>query len=736
MNLDQALATYIAESRDLLGEMEDRLLHLEQDPLDGDAINALFRAVHTIKGSAGLFGLDYVVVFTHVVEHALDKVREGELTFDAELIAVMLSCRDHIDALIEHVSACGTVVPEGELPARGEALLDQLRQRLLTQASAGLPVDAESHRTAEVESCGREVSGDNWHISVRFGQDSLRNGMDPISFIRYLGTLGEVVSIVTLFENLPSFKDIDPEACYLGFEMSFKSAADKETIAGTFDFVRQDSLVRILPPHSKLSDYLSLIQMQDPASDPKLGDILVNCGTLTRQELHDALAFQQRTAADTEDHVAPPLGEILVGHRLVAEEAVNAALQKQQQIRENKARENLYIRVLADKLDHLINLVGELVIAGASANLLARRQGDKGLQEATSRVTHLVEDIRDQALQLRMVEIGDTFNRFRRVVRDVSLELGKEIELQIDGAETELDKTVVEQIGDPLLHLVRNAIDHGIEPATVRIAAGKPAKGTVSLNAYHDSGSIIIEVADDGGGLNRDKILKRAIERGIVTPEQNLDDRDIYNLIFEPGFSTVDQVTNLSGRGVGMDVVKRNITALSGSVELDSQLGAGSVVSIRLPLTLAIIDGFLVGVGGSFYVVPLDMVVECLELSAEERKSALERNYINLRGEVLPFLRLRDLFRENGKAGRRENIVVVQFSGRKAGFMVDELLGEFQTVIKPLGKLFVNLQGISGSTILGGGEVALILDVPALLQMAANKEMQVTAPFARAVATL
>jgi two-component system chemotaxis sensor kinase CheA len=398
------------------------------------------------------------------------------------------------------------------------------------------------------------------------------------------------------------------------------------------------------------------------------------------------------------------------------------ALEKQRQIRDHKAQEAKFIRVSAEKLDELINLVGELVIAGAGASLLAQRSGDVALHESTSVVSGLVEEIRDGALKLRMVEIGETFNRFQRVVRDMSKELGKDIGLDISGADTELDKTVVEKIGDPLMHLVRNAMDHGIESAEARMAAGKPAKGSLRLNAYHDSGSIVIEVGDDGGGLKKERILSKAIERGIVSPGQSLSDNEIYNLIFEAGFSTAEQVTNLSGRGVGMDVVKRNIQALRGSVDIDSAEGRGTTVRIRLPLTLAIIDGFLVGVGKSAFVVPLDMVLECIELPEADRRAADTRNYVNLRGEVLPFVRLRDEFEVKTPAGKRENIVVVQYGGQKAGFVVDELLGEFQTVIKPLGTVFRHLRGISGSTILGTGEVALILDVPSLVQLGVARD--------------
>lgn len=715
MNLDDALHTFVIEARELLQNMEESLLDIERGASDEDGINAIFRAAHTIKGSAGLFGLDFVVEFTHIAESVLDKVRSKELAMNGDLVALMLEVCDHLGSLIDHVANgegpnAATGQTSSDLSAKLSVYLAQEHKPSAGKAAASMPVEHETRFESEG---GDAVETDNWHISLRFGPDVLRNGMDPLSFIRYLATIGRIVHIVTLTDAVPPLSEIDPETCYLGFEISFQSDADKSVIEGVFEFVREDSQIRIMPPRSKITEFVGLIHDMN-GENMRLGDILVSCGTLTDAELELALKIQASIGK-----AGHPIGELLVEQHMVDAPVVEAALAKQKQVKDSKSVEVNLIRVDSDKLDQLINLVGELIIAGAGTTLIAQRAGMPDLVEATATLSRMVEEVRDSALSLRMVQIGATFNRFQRVVRDVSKELGKDIRLEIHGAETELDKTVVEKIGDPLTHLVRNSMDHGIEPAEVRIARGKPAHGTLKLNAYHDSGSIVIEVSDDGGGLNRARILNKAIERGLVQPGQQLSDNEICNLIFEAGFSTAETVSNLSGRGVGMDVVRRNIQALRGTIDIESEEGQGSTMRIRLPLTLAIIDGFLVGVGTSAYVVPLDMVVECIELPAGK---ATEGDYLNLRGEVLPYLRLRDLFEVEGQAGRRENIVVVQYAGHKAGLVVDNLMGEFQTVIKPLGKVFGGVQGLGGFTIMGSGEVALILDVPRLMQQVGNRE--------------
>jgi len=735
MNLEPALQTYIAESLEQLEEMERVLLELEDDGEQSqDKLDEIFRAAHTIKGSAGLFGLDDIVEFTHGVESLLDLMREGKVKSSEDIISLLISSRDHINALVEKLAA-GDEEENESLKSEGNTLSKRL-QHFIDEAlgkdevsgeedAAGSLVEAEvipGVSPVERMEHGEAVENENWHISLRFPPDVLREGMDPLSFLYYLETIGTINHIVTLDEALPSANEMDVETCYLGFEINFKSDADKETIEDVFEFVRDESFIRIIPPRSRIAFYLELLDAL-PDTEMRLGDMLQMCGSLTSAELERALAMQKTMR---EKSVDLPLGNIIVEAGMTETPVLNAAIAKQSKVRENTFREKQSVRVDAEKLDELINLVGELVIAGAGTALNAGASGNTVLTESVSSLNGLVEQVRDSALRLRMVQVGATFTRFRRVVRDVSLELGKDIDLIITGAETELDKTVIEKIADPLMHLVRNSMDHGIEPSDLRLAQGKSSTGMLKLNAYHDSGSVVIEVSDDGAGLNKEKIKQKAIEKGIIEEDQVLDDQDIYNLIFAAGFSTADSVSNLSGRGVGMDVVKSNIAALRGTVELESTPGKGSKFSIRLPLTLAIIDGFQVAVNEASFVIPLDMVLECVELD-EFNEVANKPNYMNLRGEVLPFIRLRNLFSLSGQPLRRENVVVVQYGGKKAGLVVDDLIGEFQTVIKPLGEIFNHLQGVGGSTILGSGEVALILDVPGLIQQMSAPDISRTA---------
>ncbi|MEI6413956.1 MAG: chemotaxis protein CheA [Pseudomonadota bacterium] len=717
-DLEQAVEAFLQESQDLLQSLETDLLAVGEAPPDDEAVNRMFRAVHTIKGTSGLFALEAVIEFTHGVENLMDLLRKRQLVWSKDLIALLLRCKDHIASLLEGWR-------NGRLAEAARVSADLLREiRPYREAAGAMTPPAPGGEVAVERLAGGEAtaSSDLWHLSIRLRPELLCEGMDPLSLFDYLARFGEIVHVTTLSEGLPPTASFDPERLYLGFEISFRSSASKQTLEGAFEFVREGSFVGILPPRSKISEYLRLIE-ELPEDPRRLGEILVEGGAITAYELDSALATQclQRVQALSEDRPVPRLGEVLMASQAVHAPVLEAALKKQAQVEEKKSHEVKLVKVQAEKLDHHINLIGELVIAAASTRLLADRARDRGLREVTSSLEVLVDQIRDSALQLRMVQIGETFNRFHRIIRDVSQEVGKPIHLNISGADTELDKSMVDKVGDPLVHLVRNAIDHGIESPEIRHARGKPAHGTVSLHARHDSGTIVIEVSDDGGGIERNRVLQKALEKGLIKPEDRLTDRQILALVLEPGFSTAEQVTNLSGRGVGMDVVRRNIEALRGTLEIDSTEGVGTCVRIALPLTLAIIDCFLVAVGEISYVVPLDLVAECIDrppvMAASDR-----RHYLNLRGEVLPYIDLRNHFEVSGVAPPKQKIVVTQFGGRKVGLVVDRLLGEIQAVIKPLSKLFGRVMGIAGSTILGSGDVALILDIPTLAQSAGQSE--------------
>lgn len=711
-DLDLALETFKQEAKELLDDMEDALLALEDTPDDSEIINSVFRAMHTIKGSSGLFGFSDVVAFTHEAETILDEVRNGEKSIDDRLISVLLDCKDHTSKLLEHCIQSGdnNGLSE-ELSATGKELVFQLTGK--TQDEEALPVVSEGVQLADVETIGESVDlNDKWIMSLAFKPDALRMGVDPLSFLRYLKTLGDIETVLVLTEEIPEMGEFDPESCYLHLKIAYKSNADKQTIEDVFEFASDDCDINILPPHSNVEDYLSVLDELESDTD-RLGDILINIGVLTKNDVAKAVQKQNLVGQDSK-----PIGEILVEQQVVQPEVVAKAVKKQQQVKQKIAKEANYIRVDSGKLGQLINLVGELVISGAAMDLMVERHGLTDVEEVAETMNSLVSNIRDTALDLRMVPIGETFTRFKRVVRDVSKELGKDIELKITGGETELDKTVVEKINDPLTHLIRNSLDHGVETPLQREQAGKVDKGCIQLNAYHQSGHIVIEIIDNGAGLDSEKIVAKAIANGLIPEDHNLSQQEIFNLIFEAGLSTKQQASDLSGRGVGMDVVRRNIEGLRGSVTIDSVAGQGTTITINLPLTLAIIDGFMVEASSERYIIPLTMVEECVEMNSGEWEIDDVQHYVNLRGVAMPYLRLGEYFNsgisQNEKG--RESLVVVRSGNNKAGFVVDQLHGEHQTVIKPLGKVFENLAGLTGATVLGDGNVALILDVQALIQ--------------------
>jgi two-component system chemotaxis sensor kinase CheA len=713
----QALPAFISEAQEQSEALEQLLLQLEDAPDDRELLDALFRCAHTVKGSAGIFGLDRVVAFTHHVETLLDRLREGQLSLTPALGTLLLQSNDQLRALV--AAAQDPRSESSEAIQARETLVARLKA-----ASEGAPGAPAPATPAMQTAPATPTAGPRrWHVSVQFGVDTFRNGMDPLAILNYLRQLGTIPSLVCDAAAIPALNALGAESCHLAFEFSLDTDATREQIESAFSFVRDDCTLRLIEPGAGPLDFAALIAAMP--DNPRLGDILVAVGAITYEQLQAGLRSQ--TSVVTRQGSAPPIGEILSANTGLSPQVVDAALHKQQRQRDGGAAptasdDNRFIRVQADRLDDVINLLGELVIAGAGASLLARQSRQTSLIEANQQITRLIEEIRNGTLQLRMVPIGETFARFRRVVRDTASELGKDVALEIVGGDTELDKSVVERIADPLMHLVRNAMDHGLEGPDERAAAGKPAQGKLTLSACHESGSILIRIDDNGRGIQRDRVLQRAWERGLVERGVVPPERELLNLIFEAGFSTAEKVTNLSGRGVGMDVVRRNIEALRGSVTIASQPGQGSSIEIRLPLTLAIIDGFLIGVGASKFIFPLEAVVEVIESrSTATAHDARGRGVVELRGKVLPVVNLRTLYALDSPEPERCSIVVIRSGAHRYGVMVDQLLGQHQTVIKPLGRMFRSLRGMSGSSILGTGEVALIFDASSLGQLAAQQ---------------
>jgi len=729
MSLDAALQTFYVEAQENLESMESVLLQIDEGECNDDMLNDIFRSAHTIKGSAGIFGLDHIVSFTHVVENVLDRARDNEITLDHDLVNILFKCRDHMESLVSF--SLDDFQEETELQQTGKSLLIALSP----WSNEDLKEEVSTKLTQPLTSIQEAIDDKKcWHISLRLSNDCLKNGMDPLSFIKFLASLGEIKHIECLTDNFPDLADFDPENLYLAYEIALQSNADLATIENTFMFVQDDSDIVILPPDTKIDDYINLIENL-PESKERLGEILVRCGALTQNSLEQSLTQQNKTQQGSEHEDKQLLGEVLTQQSTVPEKVVNAALNKQKQS-QNAASESKQIRVDSDRLDNLINLIGELVINQQRIDLLAKKSGDPSLVEAVDDFEDFTEQIRDAALSLRMVPIGGTFQKFKRLVRDTAQELGKDIELIIEGADTELDRLMVEKLADPLTHIVRNAMDHGLESIEQRQAAGKPTKGQLKLAAYHDAGHIILAISDDGNGIDKERVREKAIDKGIINTETVMTDNELFHLIFHPGFSTAQEITNLSGRGVGMDVVKRNVEALQGNIEISSETGQGSTFKIRLPLTLAIIDGFHVESHNTHFIIPQATIIECIDLDAHIDIEG--RHCINLRGDMIPYLNMEEIFnltpsmkqetnrdKENSKRHSTE-LVIVQFGGEMAGIAVDKLNGEIQTVVKPLGPIFKALKGIGGSSLLGNGDIAFILDVPQLIELAIGDETHLT----------
>lgn len=708
MKLDEIIIAFVQESDELLTNMEDLLLSLESNPQDTEALNGIFRAVHTIKGSAGMFGFDWIVKFSHVLENLLDSMREGKVAANKEIIENLLVSKDYLSSIVK-IYTDSTELTEEKI-AQGEILLSKLKPFLLNNDSKSEKEIEKNKLEKSQEQHQDEVPGiqsKDFHISLRPSKQAFINALDPYSFIKYTNQVGTIEFIKTIITELPDWNLWDPESCYLGFEIRLSSTKTVDEIRKVFEFLEYDSKILILQPNASIEDVVNHLQTLSE-DEILISNILTEMKTLTQNELIEVLeSFQSRLSG-------------------IKTKSLNQFLNKERENTKNDTKLDSQksvsstLRVDSHKIDHLINKVGELVVSEANLSIVLQNLEDSTVTESLHSVSRLINEIREISLKLRMVPIGESFNKYHRIVRDLGSELSKKVNLHIHGGETELDKSVVEKLSDPMVHLIRNAVDHGLETVKERLQYSKEETGNVYLNAFHDTGSIVIEISDDGKGVNTEKVLRKAIEKGILSPDSEPSTDEIHKLLFHPGFSTADQITNISGRGVGLDVVQKNIEALRGSIQLFSKPGEGTKFTIRLPLTLAIIDGFLVSAGKDLYVIPLDLVRECVEFKFENENNDTSGNYFNLRGKVLPYTRLDYFFHNEVKKNERENIVITEYQGNRIGLVVDKLYGEIQTVIKPLAKVFSDIRGIGGSTTLGDGRIALILDVADLHESLKN----------------
>ncbi|QFY89092.1 chemotaxis protein CheA [Magnetovirga frankeli] len=684
MSIDMAQfhQVFFEESFEGLDIMESGLLRMDPSAVDPEDINAIFRAAHSIKGGSGTFGFTNIADFTHVMETLLDEMRDGRRAVTSGGVDVLLRSVDVLKAMLEAARDGGDVDAQ-RVAAQKQELDQELKSnpsepQSAAQTSGPAGPAAETAEQAEPQPIG-------WHIVFRPLEQMMRTGNDPLRILRELGGLGDL-RLDCDSSELPSFEDFDPEACYLSWDLHLEGEGiDQEAVSEVFDWVEDDCELIIIP--------------KMPLHSPRPAAVTAQAEA------------EPTTAALQSAQTAAPVASTTKGKDAPSKAAANSG--------------GGSIRVDIHKIDALINMVGELVITQSMLGLLGAdfdmARLDR-LQEGLVQLERHTRELQESVMQIRMLPISFTFSRFPRLVHDLSAKLGKQIELKMSGENTEVDKTVIEKIGDPLVHLVRNSIDHGLEGPEERRAAGKPETGTVQLNAFHKGGNIIIEIRDDGRGLNRDRIEQKAIERGLIEAEHSLSDKQIYELIFQPGFSTADAVSDLSGRGVGMDVVRRNINELGGSIEIESTPGQGSAIIIRLPLTLAILDGQSIAVGDETYIIPLVSIVESIQMRKHMINLVAGRGEtFKLRDEYLPIIRLHQLFGISSARSRDLGgglLVVVEGEGRRCGLFVDDLLGQQQVVIKSLEANYKRVEGISGATILGDGSVALILDIPGLIRLA------------------
>lgn len=688
VDLSQFHQVFFEESYEGLDAMENGLLNMDMDDIDSEVINTIFRSAHSIKGGAGTFGFNQITGFTHVVETVLDEIRGGDRKMDQSLLDILLASVDCLRGLLQDLQSGDE--PEmdtaNELKAKFEAILSGQTEGSAPSSNGASDSGNSQSGNEDQNGSTPDGGGEGWFIRFIPEPQLLQSGNEPVRMFRQLEEVSEGKMDVKVFhDKMPTLSAMNPEHCYLSWEITIKKNVDRAQIDEVFEWVIDDAEVHI---------------------EPLVGT------TLTEEP-----------APASPAEVEKPSDPVTSAAKEKVPEKVDTKAAKKLPS-SPQTQESSSIRVSIDKVDSLINMVGELVITQSMLGQLGQNfdiSRIQRLQEGLAQLEHNTRELQESVMKIRMMPISFVFSRFPRLVRDTSRILNKKIELVMSGESTELDKTVMEKIGDPLVHLIRNSMDHGIETPDKRVANGKSETGTVKLTAYHQSGNIVIEIKDDGAGLNKEKILSKAIENGLITEDQTLTDEQVHDLIFQPGFSTADQVSDLSGRGVGMDVVRRNISALNGTVEVESFPGKGSSFIIRLPLTLAILDGQLVSVGDQTFIFPLVSIVESIQLEGRDLNNVGGySDVLLLRDEYVPIIPLSGTFNLNVESKTLEEsiIVVVETEGEKIGVVVDELMGQQQVVIKSLEENYKRIEGISGATILGDGTVALIIDISGLAKMA------------------
>ena len=681
--MTEELNLFLEDMDEQLSIMESTLLDISDIPLNEiskEMINNIFRAMHTMKGNAGMFGYDVIIEFAHIAESLLDEIRNDRIKFTREILELMLLVKDHSKLLVE------VYTNEKELNKKEKEHHDFLLKKL-NGFFGSSNENEENIITNETKENEQEIENESdsglsaYKIVVTLKEDFFKTGMDIFTIIRYLDALGLIKDIKIFSDKIPSLSEMIPTNSYMKFEILYETSETKEEIIEAFEFVQEDIILNI--EINKKEN--SLVEISNLKNDDK--SELLN---LQKEEIQESVKVENKKST-----------EPIIGTNDTKKISSNS----------------LTLKVDSQKIDKLINQISEMVIANSKITQFSLDMKNSELEEIVADMSEMLEEVRDGIMNIRMVQVGDSFAKFRRVVSDIAKSTGKEINFNILGGETELDKTVIEKISDPLIHMLRNSVDHGIETPQIRLENKKNEKGNITLKAYPDSGTIVIEIIDDGKGLDKEVLFNKAVEKGLIDKNKKLSDSEIYNLIFIPGLSTAQSISNISGRGVGMDVVKRNIEELMGNISIRSEKGVGTTISIRLPLTLAIINGFLVQSSNMKYIIPIDSIKECMELTKKRDKELNDYGYITFRSSILPVLDLSVYFDESEHlVNTRKNIIAIKYGANEIGLKVDELFGEFQTVIKPLGDIFQNVRGISGGTILGNGEIALILDVQKLIE--------------------